>query len=80
MKEDECAFTNRTAALNWSILSKVCLSFLRRYQQLLGKRAPSKKGLRKKIGWSFGSMLSDILLMMDPDELKDALTLTPKEN
>ncbi len=80
MKKDECAFTNRTAALNWSILSKVCLSFLRRYQQLLGKRAPSKKGLRKKIGWSFGSMLSDILLMMDPDELKDALTLTPKEN
>lgn len=24
MREDECAFTNRTAALNWSILSKVC--------------------------------------------------------
>lgn len=80
MKEDECAFTNRAAALNWSILSKVCLSFLRRYQQLLGKKAPSKKGLRKKIGWSFGAMLSDILLMMDPDELKDALTLTPKES
>ncbi len=80
MKEDECAFTNRTAALNWSILSKVCLSFLRRYQQLLGKKSPSKKGIRKRIGWSFETMLSDILLMMDAEELKDALTLTPKEN
>lgn len=80
MKEDECAFTNRTAALNWSILSKVCLSFLRRYQQLLGKKAPSKKGIRKKIGWSFGAMLSDILLMMDADELEEALILTSKES
>ncbi len=79
MREDECAFTNRTAALNWSILSKVCLSFLRRYQQLLGKKAPSKKGLRKRIGWSFDSMLSEIFLLMDPDELKEALTLIPKE-
>lgn len=79
MREDECAFTNRTAALNWSILSKVCLSFLRRYQQLLGKKAPSKKGLRKRIGWSFDSMLSEIFLLMDPDELEEALTLIPKE-
>ena len=80
MKEDECAFTNRTAALNWSILSKVCLSVLRRYQQLLGKKAPSKKGIRKKIGWSFAAMLSDILLRMDADELEEALILTSKES
>ena len=80
MKEDECAFTNKTAALNWSILNKVSLSFLRRYQQLLGKNAPSKKGLRKQMGWSFESMLSTILLMMDGDELSDALTLVPKKS
>jgi predicted transposase YbfD/YdcC len=80
MKEDECAFTNKTAALNWSILSKVSLSFLRRYQQLLGNTAPSKKGLRKQMGWSFESMLSTVLLMMDADELSSALTLVPKES
>lgn len=80
MKEDECAFTNKTAALNWSILNKVSLSFLRRYQQLLGKNAPSKKGIRKQIGWSFESMLSTVLLMMDAEELSSSLTLVPKNN
>ena len=79
MKEDDCTFTNRTAALNWSIFNKVSLSFLRRYQQLLGNTAPSKKGLRKQIGWSFESMLSNVLVMMDGDALSSALTLVPKK-
>ena len=79
MKEDECVFTNRTAALNWSIFNKVSLSFLRRYQQLLGNNAPSKKGLRKQIGWSFESMLSNVLVMMDGDALSSRLTLVPKK-
>ena len=80
MKEDDCTFTNKTAALNWSIFNKVSLSFLRRYQQLLGKNAPSKKGIRKQIGWSFESMLSNVLVMMDGDALSSALTLVPKKS
>lgn len=75
MKEDKCVFTNRTATLNWSILNKVSLSFLRRYQQLLGKNAPSKKGLRKQMVWGFESMLGNVLLMMDAD-----MTLIPRNS
>ncbi len=32
------------------------------------------------MGWSFESMLSTILLMMDAEELSDALTLVPKKS
>jgi len=79
MNEDQCSLTNRAAATNWSIINKICLSFLKRYQELLGKKAPSKKGLRKMLGWNFREILGRILLLMDAEELSSSLILSQKE-
>jgi len=82
MYEDFLSITDRTAALNRSIINKICVSLYTRLQELKSegkKEKPSKKVLRKMFGWNFSDMVREMLLLLDPEALQECLTIVPRK-
>lgn len=82
--EDMLGVTDRTAALNKSIMNKMCLALYARIQPLKAhgkdnKEKPSKRILRKCFGWNFTDMMKETLAMFDIETLESILTITPKK-
>lgn len=79
MMEDDLMLSDRNAALNQSLMNKACLSLYKKLSMLIGgKERISKKRLRKKFGWNFKGMCSQMLTLMDPLTLSRAIEIRDK--
>ncbi|MPM44940.1 hypothetical protein SDC9_91622 [bioreactor metagenome] len=79
-REDYLALSDRTAALNQSILNKACLSLYKKMSDLIGgKQRISKKRLRKIFGWNFNDAMSQALTLMDPPTFAKSVEIIPRK-
>jgi predicted transposase YbfD/YdcC len=80
-REDYLALSDRTAALNQSILNKACLSLYKKMSDLIGgTQKISKKRLRKIFGWNFNDAMSQTLTLMDPTTFAKSVEIMPKKD
>lgn len=78
--EDYMALSDRNAALNQDLLNKACLSLYKRLSDLIGgKEKISKRRLRKKFGWNYHGMMSQLLTLMDPATFAKSVQIIPKK-
>jgi predicted transposase YbfD/YdcC len=79
-REDYLALSDRTAALNQSILNKACLSLYKKMSDLIGgTQKISKKRLRKIFGWNFNDAMSQALTLMDPPTFAKSVEIIPRK-
>lgn len=79
-REDYLALSDRTAALNQSILNKACLSLYKKMSDLIGgTQKISKKRLRKIFGWNFNDAMSQALTLMDPPTFAKSVEIMPRK-
>ena len=79
-REDYLALSDRTAALNQSILNKACLSLYKKMSDLIGgTQKISKKRLRKIFGWNFNDAMSQALTLMDPPTFARSVEIIPRK-
>ena len=80
MMEDQMRMANKNAALNRSIIKKMCLALYRKVQEvqnLKGKK--SKRRIRKCMGWAYEEEMKQALILLDPIALRRCLTIEPKK-
>lgn len=80
MMEDQMRIANKNAALNRSIINKMCLALYRKLQEvqnLKGKK--SKRRIRKCIGWAYEEEMKQIFTFLDPIALRRCLIIEPKK-
>ncbi|MFA7117710.1 MAG: ISAs1 family transposase [Sphaerochaetaceae bacterium] len=79
-REDYLALSDRTAALNQSILNKACLSLYKKMSDLIGgTQKISRKRLRRIFGWNFNDAMSQALTLMDPTTFAKSVEIMPKK-
>ncbi len=79
-REDDMALSDRSAALNQDLLNKACLSLYKRLGDLIGgKERISKRRLRKRFGWNYHGMMSQLLTLMDPATFAKSVQIIPKK-
>ena len=79
-REDYLALSDRTAALNQSILNKACLSLYKKMSDLIGgTQKISKRRLRKIFGWNFNDAMSQALTLMDPATFAKSVEIIPRK-
>jgi len=79
-REDDMALSDRSAALNQDLLNKACLSLYKRLSDLIGgKERISKRRLRKRFGWNYHGMMSQLLTLMDPATFAKSVQIIPKK-
>lgn len=79
-REDDMALSDRTAALNQSILNKACLSLYKKMSDLIGgTQKISKRRLRKIFGWNFNDAMSQALTLMDPATFAKSVEIMPRK-
>lgn len=77
--EDYLALSDRTAALNQSILNKVCLSLYNKLSDLIGgTQKISKRRMRSIFGWHFTETMSQALTLMDSATFAKSVEIIPK--
>ena len=80
MMEDQMRIANKNAALNRSIINKICLALYRKLQEvqnLKGKK--SKRSIRKCIGWAYEDEMKRTLTLLDPIALRRCLIIESKK-
>ena len=79
MMEDQMRLANKNAAVNRSIINKMCLALYRKIQEVKNlKGIRSKRRIRKCIGWAYEEGMKQALILLDPLVLRRCLVIEPK--
>ncbi|NBK22618.1 MAG: hypothetical protein EOM68_11380 [Spirochaetia bacterium] len=72
--------SDKTAALNQSLLNKACLSLYKKMSDLIGgTQKISLRRMRKIFGWNFNETMSQALTLMDSATFAKSVEIIPKE-